>query len=299
MTHKAPLILAALLLCTVLPGRALAADTGEPAPLYPSEIVEYGEADTPRLDKIYNLTETDDPADIPTEDFEREGFCYTLLDLTRQEQTETDAKPHTETVTLNSQNKDMNAILPLLEATREVTTEDGYTGVLTLDTASIKVEAAGYGSSTKAVSATRSYPNLSDADTSLIPKTIEDNGRTLTLGDVQWQEAGEFFDATATYTGTATSTYATGYTVTAHYTGEVSKTTTDTVLYRATFGGAPIAPMREEPEDSQEPEARPFVWSWDWYTILPIAGGAAGLALLGVLAGHKLRPKKEWRELPE
>ncbi len=36
----------------------------------------------------------------------------------------------------------MDAILPQLTATLEVDTEEGYTGVLTLDTASIRVEAA-------------------------------------------------------------------------------------------------------------------------------------------------------------
>ena len=35
----------------------------------------------------------------------------------------------------------------------------------------------------------RSYPNLSEADVSLIPKTIEDRGKTLTLGDVKWSES--------------------------------------------------------------------------------------------------------------
>lgn len=86
------------------------------------------------------------------------------------------------------------------------------------------------------VSATRSYPNLSEADVSLVPKSIEDSGRTLTLADVDWQEAGGFYNATATYTGTATSQYATGYTVTADYAGEVTKTTSGIVRYTAVFG---------------------------------------------------------------
>ena len=64
-------------------------------------------------------------------------------------------------------------------------------------------------------SAKRTYPNLNDADISLIPKTIEDSGRTLTLADVDWQEVptgdmGDFveafrYTANATYTGTAYS----------------------------------------------------------------------------------------------
>lgn len=72
----------------------------------------------------------------------------------------------------------MNKIMPQLAATRETTTEDGFTDILTLDTASIRVEAAGYGSSSRTVTATRIYPNLSNADSSFIPKTITDGGRT-------------------------------------------------------------------------------------------------------------------------
>ena len=173
MKRTAALCLAALLACPLaIP--AMAADI-----LYPVEVTEYMEGDSSRLKKIYVLTPADDPSLIPTEDFDREGQTYTLLDITRQDQVETDTRDYTETVTLESKTKDMDAILPQLTATLEVDTEEGYTGVLTLDTASIQVEAAGYSTSTRAVTAARTYPNLSDADVSLIPKSIEDGGRTL------------------------------------------------------------------------------------------------------------------------
>lgn len=97
------------------------------------------------------------------------------------------------------------------------------------------MEADGYQTSSRTVTATRSYPNLPDADASLIPKTTQEGGRTLTLTDVQWQEAGGFYNATATYSGTATGKYATGYTATMEYKGEVSKTSGDTVIYTAIF----------------------------------------------------------------
>ena len=233
MKRTAALCLAALLACSLaIP--AMDADI-----LYPVEVTEYMEGHSSRLKKIYVLTPADDPSLIPTEDFDREGQTYTLLDITRQDQVETDTRDYTETVTLESKTKDMDAILPQLTATLEVDTEEGYTGVLTLDTASIQVEAAGYSTSTRAVTAARTYPNLSDADVSLIPKSIEDGGRTLELANIQWQEAGEFYTATATYTGTASSKYATGYTVTAEYSGEVSKTTNDTVTYAAVFSANP------------------------------------------------------------
>ena len=280
MKRTAALCLAALLACSLaIP--AMAADI-----LYPVEVTEYMEGDSSRLKKIYVLTPADDPSLIPTEDFDREGQTYTLLDITRQDQVETDTRDYTETVTLESKTKDMDAILPQLTATLEVDTEEGYTGVLTLDTASIQVEAAGYSTSTRAVTAARTYPNLSDADVSLIPKSIEDGGRTLELANVQWQEAGEFFTANATYTGTASSKYATGYTVTAEYSGEVSKTTNDTVTYAAVFSANP----------PQMQTAAKSGMNWRWLLVLPAGAAAAGLFFGGKFLLKKHKSKKNWEE---
>lgn len=314
MKRAAPVLFAALLICT-LTCPALAAEPAEGTPppkqtaaFYPAEVRETAEGDARRLEKIYLLSASDDPAGIPTADFDREGWHYTLLDVTRQDNSETDTRDYTETVTLDSKSKDMDAIMPQLAATMEVTTEDGYTGVLTLDTASIKVEAAGYKSSSRTVTATRSYPNLSDADTSLIPKTIEDGGRTMTLADVQWQEAGGFFHATASYTGTATSKYATGYTVTAEYAGEVVKTIAGETVYTAVFSGTHItpAPSGEAPEkpapaspDTPAPTESPAPssgGSWKWLLLLPVGGAAAGLAFLGKFLLKQYKAKKEWKE---
>ena len=280
MKRTAVLCLAALLACSLaIP--AMAADI-----LYPVEVTEYMEGDRSRLKKIYVLTPADDPSLIPTEDFDREGQTYTLLDITRQDQVETDTRDYTETVTLESKTKDMDAILPQLTATLEVDTEEGYTGVLTLDTASIQVEAAGYSTSTRAVTAARTYPNLSDADVSLIPKSIEDGGRTLELANVQWQEAGEFYTANATYTGTASSKYATGYTVTAEYSGEVSKTTNDTVTYAAVFSANP----------TQMQTAAKSGMNWRWLLVLPAGAAAAGLFFGGKFLLKKHKSKKNWEE---
>ena len=280
MKRTAVLCLTALLACSLaIP--AMAADV-----LYPVEVTEYMEGDSSRLKKIYVLAPTDDPSLIPTEDFDREGQTYTLLDITRQDQVETDTRDYTETVTLESNTKDMDAILPQLTATLEVDTEEGYTGVLTLDTASIRVEAAGYSTSTRTVTAARTYPNLSDADVSLVPKSIEDGGRTLELADVQWQEAGEFYTANATYTGTASSKYATGYTVTAEYSGEVSRTTNDTVTYAAVFSASP----------ARTQTAAKGGMNWSWLLVLPAGAAAAGLFFGGKFLLKKHKSKKNWEE---
>lgn len=299
MKRTAPLLLAALLACAMTcPALAAEAPAPSQAALYPVEVTETTEGNSHRLEKVYFLTAADDPANIPTGDFDREGWHYTLLDVTRQDNSETDTKDYAETVTLDSKSKDMDAIMPLLAATMEVTTEDGYTGLLTLNTASIQVEAAGYSTSTRTVSATRSYPNLSDADTAFVPKTIEDNGRTLTLADVQWQEAGGFYHAIASYTGTASSKYATGYTVTADYAGEVTKTITGATVYTAIFSGTPLDGSDDDAEalDVETPSAASGGTGLKWLLLLPVGAAAAGLAFGSKFLLKKYKAKKDWKE---
>lgn len=231
---------------TMAPTASPAAQTAPmPATVYPAEVRSREENGTYYLEKVYCLTVKDDPSAIPTGDFEREGRAYTLLDILKNDQTETDTRDHIEVITLNTDTKDMAEIIKLLEPELEVSTEDGYTGILTPDYANITVEAAGYKNKSWTVSAQRTYPNLSDADISLVPKSIEDGGRTLTLADVDWQSTATDptdgydipirYTAVASYTGKATGKYATGYTVTVDYGGEVTKTSCDTVIYTAVF----------------------------------------------------------------
>ena len=213
--------------------------------IYPIEVHSSESGGVYRLEKVYCLGTKDDPAAIPTQSFEREGRHYELLDLLKADQTETDTQEHIEIITLESSTKDMSEIIKVIEPVMEVTTEDGYTGTLTADYTTIQVEASGYKNRSRTVTAERTYPNLSDADVSLIPKTVEENGRTLTLANVSWQEAATDpmdgyevplrYTAAASYTGTASYKTATGYAVTVEYKGDVTKTSCDTVLYTAIF----------------------------------------------------------------
>ena len=265
-----------------------AADIPPSVSAYPAEVRTSEENGVYRLEKVYYLTAKDDPSTIPTADFEREGRTYTLIDLLKNDQTETDTREHIEVVTLDSKTKDMAEILKMLEPKLEVKTEDGYEGILSLDHTTIQVEAAGYSTSSRTVTAERTYPNLSDADVSLIPKTVNENGRILTLADASWQEAATDptdgydipirYTAVASYTGSATSSYVKGYTVTADYTGTVSRIALNRVRYVAIFEGTPIQPA----EPAKTAGAVPLRWS---YVLIPIgvvaaAGAGVGGALL-------------------
>ena len=52
-------------------------------PFIPIEVetYTYGPFDEPRVNKVYRLSQSDDPSGIPTEDFERGGRRYYLLDM--------------------------------------------------------------------------------------------------------------------------------------------------------------------------------------------------------------------------
>jgi len=273
----------AMLMCTAALVLGIAVPQASAAgPYYPISVEEYtaGNFDELRIDKVYQLSLSDDPSGIPTDDFERDGRRYYLLDLTRKDEVGVDTQPYTETVTMDSDTGELSEVLKRLDSQKEVTTEDGYTGVLILDHTSVKVEVKGYKTSSCNLSATRTYPNLSDADVSLVPKTVTDKGKTLTLADVQWSSDGTYYTATASYTGTASSRYATGYTVTANYTGQVSKSGCEVVTYTATFGSeeltikdGQLSPTRPGASDVSATETGGGNW-------LPIMGCVGGISAL-------------------
>lgn len=140
-TYMVPLLCALMVLvsCTTLP--ALAAEQHYPVSV---EEYTYGPLDELRINKIYQLSLSDDPSGIPTEDFDRNGRHYYLLDMVRKDEVGVDTQPHTETVTMDSDTGDLAEVLKRLDAQMEVTTEDGHTGTLVLDHTSVKVEVKGY-----------------------------------------------------------------------------------------------------------------------------------------------------------
>ena len=160
LTHAARLLCALALSMSLAPA-ALAADPSEPtqpSPCYPTAVTR--SEDGTEIRKMYDLGPEDDPGGIPRSDFEQDGYHYTLTDLLKQELPANESRQHTETVSVNSKSKDMGAVLALLPQTKEFITEDGLSGVLTLKLDTVKVEAAGYGSSTKTVTATTPTPAL-------------------------------------------------------------------------------------------------------------------------------------------
>ena len=280
---------ASLLLLTMLtlPAGAVSLDVTDPDAMLPVDIIL--DQDNKEIRKVYDLSPNTDPSTLPMGQFERDGLLYDCTDVLREVIIGSETQVITQEEKVDSDKKDMDTILSLLPQEKEVTTEEGFTGTLTLDLDSIKTEAAGYGSSTQPVTATRTYPNLANQDLNHLPKSITEGGRTLTLQDVQWQTdntanldgyaVADRYTAVATYTGSATSSYVKGYTVTADYVGTVSRIALNRVRYVAIFEGTPIQPT--EPAETPA-TASAFRWS---YVLIPIgivaaAGAGVGGALL-------------------
>lgn len=259
---------------------------------YPSQVSYSMNNGIFEVRKTYELPIDQEPSMQAKQSFEQDGYSFTLTDLLRQELPEQQSKEYTETVTVSSESKELTAILPLLADTKAVTTEDGFTGTLKLDTSTITVEPAGYKNNSWTVSATRTYPNLSSMDLEYIPKTTTENGRTLNFSTVDWQTdntenvdddaIGDRFSAIVTYTGTASSRNVTGYTVTAQYSGEVEKVSLDKVQYVAVFHGTPLVVPEVEVEEVQ---------TMDW-RYLAIPGGLILLCLAGFTAA-KIKNRKK------
>lgn len=233
--------------------------------------------------KTYTLLPDQNPADLYEEDFEHDGFLYSMSDIIKEEQHFQEENLHTEVVTVTTASKNLEDILAELKPTIEF--DDGISsGTLSLDHSTIKTEAAGYKSSSYTVTATKNYTGLDRNDSSYIDKTVEKNGRTLSLSNVTWSVESTAlvgdelvpttYSAVATYSGTASSTVATGYITTAEYKGTVVSSGISSILYTVTYLGTEIVPVEEEPTFNGS------------IVVIPVIGGTillATLLLLGLL----------------
>jgi hypothetical protein len=218
--------------------------------LYPVDVTENFEGGRRQIVKTYELSPLDNPADIPRADFERNGWTYSVTDILKRETANAETRDHKEVITLNTDTKELEKILTLLAPTLEYKTDDEFVGILSLDVASIKVETAGTKTTSYEMKVTREYPHLSANDTSLVPKTVTDKGKTYYLAAVDWkagnyvtidyEQVPEYYTAIATYTATGSSTKVTGYVTTAEYVGTLAKLSQGKTVYTACFEGTEI-----------------------------------------------------------
>ena len=218
-----------------------------------------------QLIKTYTLPPGADPQTLIEDPFEQEGWRYTFADIVKEENQVSDRKYHTETVTLETDTKDLGTILTQLAATLDY--DDGtYSGVLNLDHTAIRTEAAGYTSQARTVTATKTIGPLDRNDMSYVPATTVKDGVTLNLSNVDWQVIGTdlvgdalapaSYQAVATYSGKSYHKVATGYVTSADYVGEITRSDVESGISRTkppasgppilstSWPGAPPASLR-------------------------------------------------------
>ena len=215
----------------------------------PNEVIKGQSGELQTIQKVYVLPKTESSDIIPTEEFTEDKTKYAFTELLTEDNTQEDVKEHIEKISIHTGSANTQPVISRFEPTMEISTEDGYAGTREFDYTTLTVVAAGYGKQSYTITESRSYPNLMDADTSLVPKTINKDGATLNLTNISWKSAASDnidgydlavrYTAHATYSGTGTKTYAKGYTATAEYKGEVKKVVNDTVTYTAVFTEVP------------------------------------------------------------
>ena len=255
-----------------------------------------------QLIKTYTLPPGADPQTLIEDPFEQEGWRYTFADIVKEENQVSDRKYHTETVTLETDTKDLGKILEQLAATLDY--DDGtYSGVLNLDHTAIRTEAAGYTSQARNVSVTKTIGPLDRNDMSYVPATTVKDGVTLSLSGVDWQVIGTdlvgddlapaSYQAVATYSGKSYHRVATGYITSANYVGEVSRNDVESVTYKVTYLGT------ESGSSTPVPERGSIRAAGLPGKVFPYALGvlAAGtVAVLGVLLFRSHRTLRQLQE---
>ena len=255
-----------------------------------------------QLIKTYILPPGADPQQLIEEPFDQEGWHYTFADIVKEENQVSDRKYHTETVTLETDTKDLGKILEQLETTLDY--DDGtYSGVLTLDHTAIRTEATGYTSQAKTVTATKTIGPLDRNDMSYVPATTVKNGVTLNLSNVDWQVIGTdlvgdtlspaSYQAVATYSGKSYHKVATGYVTSADYVGEVTRSDVESVTYKVTYLGTPaegtsLIATRGNVSISGLPGK-----------VLPYALGILGVGTVATLSVLLFRSRRALRQLQE
>ena len=199
-----------------------------------------------RIVKTYELPPGTDPETLKEPSFDYDGFTYTWAYTTKEEHTFLETKNVSETVTVETGKKDLNAVLEQLAPS--IPYDDGeFSGELALDHTTITTEAAGYTTRSGKVTATKTIGPVDRNDMSYVPATTVKDGVTLNLSNVDWQIIGTdlvgdalapaSYQAVATYSGKSYHKVATGYITSADYVGEVTRNDVESVTYKVTYLG--------------------------------------------------------------
>ena len=112
------------------------------AEIEPAEVV-HRDGEQKFIEKVYVLPVDEPDEPIPTDGFTEDGIQYEFVELLREDDMTDDIKDYSESASVKSGSNDTQAIIALFEPTKDVTTDDGYSGTLEADFSTLNVKSAG------------------------------------------------------------------------------------------------------------------------------------------------------------
>jgi len=217
---------------------------------FPKSITLSEENGTKVLTKKFEIPNSVNPYDLVGETFIRNKYEYEVQDIIKYSSgTKYDVKLVSSQIVIKSNSNDINKILKQAPIIIDYD-KDGYKGQLLLNTNNVLTESLGTKTYTYTVSDTKTYTGLSRNDPSYIDKSINKNGKELSLIDIEWQPTGttlvgntlvpSSYDAVAYYSGTSYGSKSTGYETTLTYVGEVRKIIEETSIVEVIYIGSRV-----------------------------------------------------------
>lgn len=203
------------------------------------------------LTKVFEVSPDTDPESLKEYGLVIGGYEYTLSSFTKETTTKEDSKSVSKehTIALKSSNKN-DAYLEALKTFSQTIDfdEEGYTGELNLIAATIEVSETGRSTQKASDVQTRKY-TLDYNDDSLVPGSITVNGKTYNRMSVSWADGAygadgvmpENYVATARYGRSWTYSSVDGYQATATYSGTASLSDSTMVRYTVEYIGTPLS----------------------------------------------------------
>lgn len=170
--------------------------------------------------------------------------CYELKNIDRVDNFKTLTKEQEIVEEIETNTNNLSKVMGLFNETKDFE-DDGYTGILTRDNSTLKVQIKDSYQEEYKVYLQKTYDNVASNELNNIPKEISENGTTYYLVNPVWSiaetemvlnnEVPVKYNGTMYYEGIKTKTIITSYLATIKYTGTLEKQVSDTTTFTAEY----------------------------------------------------------------
>lgn len=170
--------------------------------------------------------------------------CYELKNIDRVDNFKTLTKEQEIVEEIETNTNNLAKVMGLFNETKDFE-DDGYTGTLTRDNSTLKVQIKDSYQEEYKVYLQKTYDNVASNELNNIPKEISENGTTYYLVNPVWNiaktemvsnnEVPVKYNGTMYYEGIKTKTITTSYLATVKYTGTLEKQVPDTTTFTTEY----------------------------------------------------------------